>query len=209
VKRILITDDHPSIRNGVKLILKQEFKDIEFGEASSAVELFKLLKKNKWDILILDVDMPGRNGLEVLKQLREENIEIKTLIFSMHPEEQIAVRALRSGASGYLAKDTLDSELITAINKILNGGKYITPGVAEQLILQLKNPEGKLPHELLSDREYQTLLLFAKGKTITEIADKLSLSTSTIGTYRSRMIEKMKMKTTAEMVFYAIQNNLT
>lgn len=208
MKRILIADDHPAIRNGVKLILKNEFSEVEFGEASSGTEVTKILKDKKWDILILDMDMPGRNGLEVLKQLKDEGSKIPVLMFSMHPEEQVAVRAFRSGAMGYLSKDAAGNELANAINTILTGRKYITPRIAEQLIIQLQNPDNKAPHEHLSDREYQTLLLFAKGKTVSEIAEELSLSVHTISTFRARVLEKMGMKTTAEAVSYAIKNNL-
>lgn len=208
MKRILIADDHSAIRNGVKLILSKDFKDFEFGEAVNSIELFKKLKEKEWDILILDMDMPGRNGLEVLQQLKDEKTTIKTLMFSMHPEEQIAVRALRLGASGYLSKDTADTELIIAIHQLLNGKKYITPAVAEQLVGQLENPDNKAPHELLSDRELQTLLLFAKGKTVSEIARELSLSIPTISTYRQRLLEKMNLKNNAALVLYAINNHL-
>lgn len=170
MKNILIADDHPAIRNGVKLILKNEFSKVEFGEASNAIEIFKALKEKNWDILILDMDMPGRNGLEVLKQLKDDNNELPVLVFSMHPEEQIAVRALRCGASGYLSKDSASEELGKAVHHILSGRKYITPTLAEQMALQLENPQNKEPHELLSGREYQTLLLIASGKTISQIA---------------------------------------
>src|ERR1051326_1075150 len=142
----------------------------------SGAEVLKKVKEDKWHVLILDMDMPGRNGLEVLRQLKDENNTVPVLMFSMHPEEQIAIRALRAGASGYLSKDTADTELVNAVRLIFSGRKYITPSIAEQLAMQLENPENKAPHELLSDREYQTLLLFAKGKTVSEIAEELSLS---------------------------------
>jgi len=206
--RVLIADDHPAIRKGVKLILQAEFTEIEFGEASDTSEVFKSIQQQKWDVLIMDMDMPGRNGLDALKQLKDEKADIKTLIFSMHPEGQIAVRALRAGAQGYLAKDAADGELAKAIRTILSGKKYITPGVAEQMANQLENPENKAPHELLSDREYQTLLLFASGKTVSQIAEELSLSIPTISTYRARILEKMGMKNNAELTRYALRNNL-
>jgi len=208
MKKILIADDHPAIRKGVKLILEIEFSDVKFGEASNAAEVFRKIKEENWDILILDMDMPGRNGLEVLKQLKDEKTNIPVLMFSMHPEEQIAVRALRSGASGYLTKDAADTELSIAVHLILAGRKYITPSIAEQLAEQIGNPLNKAPHELLSDREYETLLLFAKGNTISQIARELSLGISTVSTYRTRILEKMKMKNTAELVNYAIRNKL-
>jgi len=206
--RILIADDHPTIRKGVKLTLQTEFADIEFGEASNANEVFKEIQQKKWDVLIMDMDMPGRNGLDALKQLKDEKADVRTLIFSMHPEGQIAVRALKAGAYGYLAKDAPDGELGKAVRSLMNGKKYITPAVAEQMAAQLENPSNKAPHELLSDREYQTLLLFASGKTVSQVADELSLSVPTISTYRARILDKMGMKNNAELTSYALRNNL-
>lgn len=208
MKKILIADDHPSMRDGVKQILAKQFSEVEFGEASNAIEIFKKIKEKKWDAIILDMDMPGRNGLEVLKQIKDEGNKTPVLMFSMHPMEQVAVRAIKAGAMGYLSKDAASDELANAINIILTGRKYITPSLAEQLAAYIENPENKPPHELLSDREYQTLLLMAKGKTVTQIADELSLSTPTISTFRARILEKMNMKTSAELVSYAIRNNL-
>jgi len=205
---ILIADDHPTIRKGVKLTLQSEFAEIEFGEASNANEVFKEIQQKKWDVLIMDMDMPGRNGLDALKQLKDEKAEVRTLIFSMHPEGQIAVRALKAGAFGYLAKDAPEGELGKAVRSLLAGKKYITPAVAEQMAAQLENPFNKAPHELLSDREYQTLLLFASGKTVSQVADELSLSVPTISTYRARILEKMGMKNNAELTSYALRNNL-
>lgn len=208
MKKILICDDHPSIRKGVRQILEAEFSNSDFGEASSANEVLKKIHEKKWDILIQDVDMPGRNGFEVLKQLKDEGIKIPILVFSMHPEEQIAIRAIKLGAAGYLSKDVADEELIKAINIIMSGKKYITASLAEQLVLQLENPDNKAPHEMLSDREYQTLILIAKGKSVSQIAEELSLGVPTISTYRSRILEKTGMKTNAELATYAIRNNL-
>ncbi len=209
MKKFLVADDHSVIRNGVKLILSNEFGEFEFGEAVNGIEVLKKIKEKDWDLLILDMDMPGRNGLEVLKQLKDERCAVPVLMFSMHPEEQIAVRALKGGAFGYLSKNTVDSELINAVNLILSGKKYITHTTAELLAEQLENPHNKDPHQLLSDREYQTLLLFAKGKTVSQIAEELSLSIATISTFRARILEKMNMKTTAQLVTYAVKNNLT
>lgn len=208
MKHILICDDHPAIRRGIRQILESEFSGSEISEASSAAEVFKKIAEKKWDILIQDVDMPGRNGLDVLKQLKDEGIKIPVLVFSMHPEELIAIRAIKLGASGYLSKDTAGEELVKAINHIMRGKKYITPSLAEQLASQMENPDNKAPHELLSEREYQTLLLIAKGKTISKIAEELSLGVPTISTYRSRILEKTGMKTSAELATYAIRNNL-
>lgn len=208
MKKILIADDHPAIRNGVRLILKDEFSEVEFGEAANAIEIFKRLKDQKWDLLILDVDMPGRNGLEVLKQLKDEGVKMPVLVFSMHPEEQIAIRAIRSGAYGYLSKDSASEDMAKAVHQIFSGRKFITPTLAEQLASLLEHPSEQAPHESLSDREYQTMLLIASGKTISEIAEQLSLGVPTISTYRARILEKTGMKTSAEITSYAIRNNL-
>lgn len=206
--RVLITDDHSVIRNGVRQILLNEFGEIEYEEAENGIVALRKMKGTKWDIIILDIDMPGRNGLDVLKDMKDNLINIPVLVFSLHPEEQIALRALKLGAYGYLSKDSLDEELVKAVHQILMGKKYITPSVAEKLVLQLENPTDKAPHELLSDREYQTLLLFAKGKTVSQIAQELSLSVPTVSTYRARILEKMNMKTNAQLVNYTIKNNL-
>lgn len=208
MKKILIADDHPAIRNGVKLLLKNEFDEVEFGEASNAIEVIKNVRENKWDILILDMDMPGRNGLEVLKQLKEENNKMPVLVFSMHAEELIAIRAIKSGASGYLSKAAASEDLVKAVQHVLSGKKYITATLAEQLAMMLENPTDKAPHELLSDREYQTLLLIASGKTVSQIAEELSLSVPTVSTYRARILEKMNLKNNAELTHYAVTNRL-
>lgn len=209
MKRILLADDHPAIRKGAKLILSNEFAEVEFGEASNGVEVFRKIKEKDWDLLVLDMDMPGRSGLEVLKQLKDEKCPVPVLMFSLHPESQVAIRAIKAGAAGYLSKDSADSELADAVRQILSGRKYITASLAEQLALQIENPLGKEPHEFLSDREYQTLLLFAKGKTVSEIAEQLSLGIPTISTYRARILQKMNLKNTAELVEYALRNKLT
>lgn len=206
--KILIADDHPTMRNGVKFILSSEYKDVSFGEAANGAEALKKVYENEWDLLILDLDMPGRNGLEVLKQIKDDGVKIPVLMFSMHPEEQIAIRALKLGASGYVAKDSAGEELVKAIEVVLRGKKYITPTLAELMAAHLESPSDKLPHELLSDREYETLLLMASGKTVSEISDQLSLSVNTISTYRARILEKTGMKTSAELISYAIKNNL-
>ena len=207
-KKILIADDHSAIRLGVKHICTGEFPNLTFGEAVNYGEVFSKLKDDKWDILILDIDLPGRNGLDILKQIKAEKIKIPVLMFSFHSEEQIAIRALKLGAAGYLSKDAADMELIKAINQILAGRKYVSQALSEKLISLMDENTSKEPHELLSDREYQTLLLIASGKTVTEIAEILSLSTPTISTYRARILEKMKLKNNAELTTYAITQKL-
>jgi len=207
-RKILIADDHSAIRLGVKQICNSEFPLLQFGEAVNYSEVFQKLKENEWDILILDIDLPGRNGLDILKQVKAEKIKVPVLMFSFHSEEQIALRALKLGASGYLSKDAADLELVKAINKILAGKKYVSAALSEQFLEMLDNNSAKEPHELLSEREYQTLLLIASGKTVSEIADILYLSTPTISTYRARILEKMKLRNNAELTTYAITQKL-
>lgn len=208
MKRILICDDHPTIRKGAKMILSDEFSEVEFGEASSAAEALKKVHEKKWDVLILDMDMPGRSGLDVLRQLKSENIKFPVLMFSMHPEEQVAIRAIRAGASGYLAKDSAEKELANAVHTVLSGRKFITASLAEQLAMHLDDSSDKAPHELLSDREYQTLLLIASGKTVSQIAEQLSLAVSTVSSFRAHILEKMNMKNNSELIKYALDNKL-
>lgn len=207
-KRVLIADDHIAIRRGVRHILETSFKNLEFGEAVNSAEAMHKLKEGIWDILILDIEVPGRSGFEVLKQIKLDRIKTPVLVFSFHKEELVAIRALKSGAAGYLSKDAADTELVEAIEKILAGKKYISMSVAQQLASHLDSPIDSDPHEILSDREYQTLLLIASGKTVSEISAELSLSISTISTYRARILEKMNMKTNAELTSYAIRRNL-
>jgi DNA-binding NarL/FixJ family response regulator len=207
--RILIADDHAIVRSGLRQILINE-QDLEVaGEARNGAEVFDLIRREPWDVLVLDVGMPGRSGIETLREVKRERPDLPVLILSIYPEDQYAVRAIKAGASGYLTKDSAPDELVKAIRKVLRGGKYISEAVADQLILALENDADLPPHDLLSEREYQVLCLIASGKTVSEIADQLSLSVKTISTYRARTLEKMRMKTNAELTHYAIKNNLT
>jgi two-component system, NarL family, invasion response regulator UvrY len=206
-KRILIADDHSAIRSGIKHILSRNFERLEFGEAPSSQDALNKLQDNKWDLLILDINMPDKNGLELLRQLRPSNVNVPVLVFSMYKEDQIAVRALKAGASGYLSKECDEVELVKAVRQIINGRKYISLPVAELLASHL-NVNNALPHEKLSDREYQTMLLIASGKTVSEIAKSLGLSVPTISTYRSRILEKMRLKNNAEITHYVFHSNL-
>jgi two-component system invasion response regulator UvrY len=208
MKKILLADDHVIVRKGLKQILADEYGQIQFGEAVNAIEIFRIVREKKWDILILDINMPGRNGLDVLKQIKDEKINIPVLVLSMHPEEQIAMRVLKLGGSGYLPKDAADTELVKAVNLIFSGRKYITSSLAEQLATHMEDPSDKEPHELLSDREFQTFLLIASGKSVSHIAGELSLSIPTVSTYRSRILEKMRMRTNADIAGYAIRKGL-
>ena len=207
-KKILIADDHSAVRIGVKQICATEFPFVQFGEAVNYAEVFQRLKEDDWDIVILDIDLPGRNGLDILTQIKAEKLRIPVLMFSFHSEEQIAIRAMKLGASGYLSKDAADLELVKAIDQIMQGKKYISQSLSEKLLSLLDDNSNKEPHELLSDREYQTLLLIASGKTVSQIAGILCLSTPTISTYRARILEKMKMKNNAALTTYAITKKL-
>jgi two-component system invasion response regulator UvrY len=208
LRKILIADDHSAIRIGVKQICTGEFPSVQFGEAVNSSEVFQKLKESDWDILILDIDLPGRNGLDILKQIKAEKNKTPVLIFSFHSEEQIAFRALKMGAAGYLSKDAADKELVKAINKIIDGRKYVSQALLEKFLELLDDSSAREPHELLSDREYQTMLLIASGKTVSEIAGILFLSTPTISTYRARILKKMKFKNNAELTTYAISQKL-
>jgi DNA-binding NarL/FixJ family response regulator len=196
------------VRQGLKQILSEE-PDIEVvGEAQNSQEVLELVQKQDWDIVILDITMPGRGGIDVLKELKHQYPKLPVLMLSVHPEDQYAVRALKAHASGYMTKDSAPEELVKAIRKILRGGKYISSTLAEKLAFDLETETEKPLHETLSDREHQVLLMIASGKTVSEIAKELSLSVKTIDTYRARILEKMKMKTNAELTHYAIKNKL-
>jgi two-component system invasion response regulator UvrY len=206
--KILIADDHPIVREGFKQVLSDTSDMVVADEASNGQEVLNLVRKSKYDVILLDISMPGRSGLEILKELRSEHPKLPVLIVSIYPEEQYAVRAFRAGASGYLTKASAPNELIAAIRKVSKGGRYISSSLAEKLTYYLDVDATKAPHESLSDREYQVMLLIASGKTVTEIAEDLCLSVKTISTYRSHILEKMKMKNNAEITLYAVQNKL-
>lgn len=206
--RILIADDHAIVRRGLKQILAEESGMTVAGEAQNAQEVMDLVRKQAWDVLVLDIAMPGRGGLDVLKEIKPEYPQLPVLILSMHPEDQYAVRALKAGAAGYLTKESAPEELVKAIRKVLAGGKYVSTSLAEKLALALDTDTKKTPHETLSDREYQVMCLIASGKTVGEIADELSLSVKTISTYRARILEKMNLKSNAALTHYAVQQRL-
>lgn len=206
--RILIADDHPIVRQGLKQILSEEFDIGAFGEAQNSQEVLDLVRKKNRDIVILDISMPGRGGLDVLKELKSQFPKLPVLMLSMHPEDQYAVRVLKAGAAGYLTKECVQEELVKSIKKILGGGKYVSPSLAEKMAFDLEIKTEKPLYEILSDREYQVLIMIASGRTVSEIAEELPLSVKTIDTYRTRILEKMKMKTNAELMKYAIKNKL-
>ncbi len=206
--RILIADDHAVVRRGLKDILGDTLDMVIVAEAASGAEALRAVVANECDVILLDIALPDLNGLEVLKQIRQTQPNVRVLILSAHPEAQYAERALRSGAAGYLTKDRAPEELIEAIRKAHGGGKYVSETFAESLAALLSDEAGHLPHESLSDREYEVLRLLAKGKTVMEIAAQLRLSDKTISTYRARILEKLNLKNTAEIVRYALQQGL-
>jgi len=208
VLKIILADDHAVVRQGVKQILAGALTTAEFGEASNTGELLALLKQEHWDIVVLDLTMPGSNGLEVLKLIKHDHPQLPVLILSMYPEDQFAVRAVRAGAAGYLNKEGAPEELVQALRKILAGGNYISAAVADELVLHSRQESDRPPHELLSDREYQVLCLIASGKAVKEIGTELALSPATISTYRARILQKMGMTTNAQLMQYAIQKAL-
>lgn len=206
--KILIVDDHAIVRKGLIQILLEEFPQSEITEISNGMEAMSAVRKQIWDLILMDISMPGKNGIEVLKQIRAEKIKAPVLILSMHSEEQYAVRSLRAGASGFLNKESATDELLNAVHKVLSGRKYITDAVAEILAENTTENSEKAPHELLSDREMQVLLCIAAGKTVSEIAKEISLSVNTISTYRSRILEKMNLQNNAELTRYVFENQL-
>lgn len=206
--RLLIVDDHAVVREGLKQIFSDTSDIVVADEASSAEEAINKIIENNYDVILTDISMPGRGGLELLQEIKEINPELRVLILSMHPEQQYALRALKAGASGYLTKNTPPEELIKAIRKIAQGRRYITETVSEQMADDLSKDTSKPLHETLSDREYQTMRLIASGKTVSEIAKELSLSVKTVSTYRSRILVKMNMKNNAAITYYAIKQGL-
>jgi len=206
--RILLADDHAVVRRGVKRILAEAFAQATFGEAQNTHELLDLVAQEHWDIVVLDLTMPGGNGLEALKQIKHDHLQLPVLVLSMYPEDQYAVRTIRAGAAGYLNKESAPEELVLAIRKILRGGEYISASVADELVLHARHEDDQPLHKQLSDREYQVLCLIAAGKEVKEISTELSLSAKTISTYRARLLEKMNMKTNAELTHYAIRNSV-
>jgi DNA-binding NarL/FixJ family response regulator len=206
--KILITDDHAVVRQGLKQILLEEFTRAEFGEATNAQEAIDRVWKENWDVVVLDITMPGRSGLEVLKEIKKCRPKLPVLVLSMHPEDQFAVRILKIGASGYMTKESAPNELVGAVRKVMAGGRYVSSSLAEKMASYLAVDVHTPPHERLSDREFLVLRLIASGKTPTAIAKELVLSVKTISTYRMRILEKMNMSNNAELTHYAIQNQL-
>lgn len=206
--RILIADDHTVVRKGLRQILLEEFPSAEIIETSDAATLFLKVLREEWDVVITDISMPDKSGLEVLQQIRRDYPKLPVLILSAHSEDQYAIRSLKAGASGYLCKDSASEELVIAIRRILMGKKYITASLAEKLAFHLDQESDRPPHENLSDREFEVMKFIAGGKVVSEIAVQLCLSVTTISTYRARILTKMNMKTNYDLTRYAMENNL-
>lgn len=207
--KVFIADDHAIVRQGLKQIISDN-EDLEVAaEAGDGIEALQKINDGQWDVVVLDISMPGMSGIDILKRVNKEDPDLPILILSTYPAEQYALRVLKSGASGYLTKESAPEELVTAICKVAKGQKYISPKVAELLSENLLDDSSeKMPHELLTDREYQVMCQLASGKTVSEVADDLSLSVKTISTHRKHILDKMQMKTNAELTHYAIKNNL-
>ena len=206
--RVLIADDHAIVREGLKQILAEQRDIIVAGEAENGIDATKLIGKARCHVMLLDISLPDRNGIDVLKQVKKDRPELAVLMLSMHREDQYAIRALKAGASGYLTKQSAPKELVTAIRQVASGQKYVSAALAQTLASQIGEDHEAAVHETLSDREYQTLTMIASGMTVSEIAKELSLSVKTISEYRARLLVKMKLKTSAELTTYAIRNGL-
>jgi two-component system invasion response regulator UvrY len=206
--KILLADDHAVVRQGLKLILADHFKKAVFGQARNATETLIRIAKEPWDVLVLDITMPGRSGLDILQDVKRLRPRLPVLVLSMHPEDQFAVRMLKAGAHGYMTKESADEELVGAIKKVVGGGRYISSSLAERMASYLSIDVQKAPHERLSNREFLVLRMIASGKTVGQIGRELSLSVKTISTYRARLLEKMDMKNNSELTHYAVQHNL-
>jgi two-component system invasion response regulator UvrY len=206
--KILLADDHAIVRRGLKQIIAETPDMMVVDEASNGHEVLTKVMRHDYSVILLDISMPGKSGLDVLKELKNERPKLPVLILSMYPEEQYAVRVLRAGASGYLTKEGAPEELIYAIRKVVQGKKYVSASLAEKLVFDLDGDSQKPLHESLSDREFQVLCMIASGKTVSDISEELALSVKTISTYRTRLLEKMKMKNNAELTHYAVQNHL-
>jgi len=208
VIRVLIADDHAILRRGLKEILVRELKGANCQEAQNAQEVLSLVRNHDWDLVILDVTMPGRSGVDVLGELKEIRPKMPVLVLSMHPEDQYAKRVLKAGASGYMNKESAPEELIKAIQKVLSGGRYVSAALAEKFALELGTEEDRPLHEDLSNREFEVLRMIVLGKSISQIAEDLKLSATTVSTYRARILEKMNVTNNAELILYAARNRL-
>jgi DNA-binding NarL/FixJ family response regulator len=208
VVRVLIVDDHAILRRGLKEILLREMDGVICGEAENVEQAVELVQREDWSLMLLDLTMPGRSGLDLLKDLKSLRPQLPVLVLSMHPEDQYGRRVLKAGASGYMNKESAPEDLIKAIRKVLGGGRYVSPALAETLAFQIGDDQGRAAHEELSDREFEVLRKLASGKTVGQIAVELHLGVPTVSTYRARILEKMGLTTTAELIHYALRNHL-
>lgn len=205
---VLIADDHALLRSGLRRILAEELAATSFGEARDADELIQHIRRGSWDLVLLDISMPGRSGLDALRELRALRPKLPVLVLSMHAEEQFAIRALRAGANGYITKERAPEELIEAARRVLEGRRYVSPSLAEKLAEELASGRDGAPHDALSAREFEVLRLLAGGKSVSDIAEQLSLSAKTVSTYRTRILEKMGLGSNAELAHYALRYGL-
>lgn len=208
MKKILVIDDHAVVRQGVRYILQNEFQEIEFGEAGNVEEGLKKAVEQNWDLVILDIKLQGKSGFDLLIEMKYKYPQLPVFVLSMYPEEQYAIRMLKLGACGYMNKENAPEELARAVKRVLAGKKYVSPALAEKLVFNYISDNENPPHESLSNREFQVMLMIASGKSVTEISEKLHLNVKTISTYRSRILEKMKMNTNAELTNYALKQQL-
>jgi len=206
--KVLIADDHPVIRRGVKQILSEDLINIQFGEAENAKDTLAKVNSKEWDLLILDINLPDMNGLEVLRQVKIQKSNLSVLILTIMDDEQIAIRVLKAGASGFMSKNTIPEELVAAVKKIQSGARYVSEALAEKLVFNIYDDSEKPPHHKLSDREYQVLCMIGNGRTVRQIAEKLYLSEQTIRTYRMRIFDKMNLQTDADLIHYTVKNDL-
>lgn len=206
--RILIADDHPIVRKGLRQIAEQ-MAQMSVGEACNGQEVLAKLREDRWDALVLDISMPGGNGLDVLQEVKHISPNLPVLVLSVHPEDQYAMRVLKAGASGFMNKDCAPDELLQAIQKVIAGGKYISSTLAERLAYEISGNHDKKPHEILSDREYRVLVMIGSGKSVSEIAAELALSVKTVSTYRARVLEKLNLRNNADLIRYVIDQELS
>jgi DNA-binding NarL/FixJ family response regulator len=208
VTRILLADDHALFRHGLERVLAEGLPDARFGHAGDTAEALRLAREESWDLVILDISFGGRSGLDVLKEVKAARPRLPVLVLSMHPEKQFAVRALKAGAAGYVTKKVVSDELLSAVRRVLAGGRWVTQEVAERLAAEVSLPADKLPHEILSDREFQVFRLLAGGTTVKAIAEELGVSVQTVSTYRARILEKMRLETNTDLTQYALHHRL-
>ena len=206
--RVLIADDHPIVRGGLKELLVRHLEKVECGEVENAGEALAQVRRQPWDVLILDINMPGRSGFDILADLKMSQPKLPILVLSVHPEEQYARRVIKAGARGYLKKDSAPEELVQAVRQLLAGRRYVSPHLADQFARDLQGNADRPAHDALSAREFEILVMIGSGKTVSQIAADIHLSTATVSTYRTRILEKMKMTTTAELMRYAFRNHL-